>query len=137
MTDIKREPPPKFIVNPSLAPICWIADPWQLRAHKNPNYLNSVWLGTVNQMLTLPSRLWMELLLPLLMGRLLAAVIGFFAITLLTPGFLLLGLTGYLRVVPLTLEVICESHMMSMRDARRAIECGMTEMLVCVTDLKG
>lgn len=131
----KTTPPPAFIVNPSLAPTRWLADPWQLRAHRNPNYLNSVWLGTVNQVLNFPDRLWHEFLRPLLSGRLFHAFVGFWAIALLIPAFLLLGLLGWLRAIPIDLETLLQAHVLSTKDSQRAIEAGMSQMLVRVADL--
>ena len=100
----------QYRVNVDMAPQCWDAEPFQLIAWDNPNWLNSVWLATVTQVLNLPKRVAHEVLLPLCIGDLLGALTGIFYLVTTTLAFLVLGLAGKLRVLPLAAHVIGRSR---------------------------
>ena len=50
-----------------LKPI-WLPEPWQIIMLRNPNYLNSVFIGLTNPIWNLPTMVWTLLLAPVLRG---------------------------------------------------------------------
>lgn len=99
---IARNPGLQPVVNMLLAPPRWTPEPWQICAAKNPTYLNSVWIGTVWNLIMLPSRFWPELLRPLLWGQLELALRSLLIIPTTTLGMFWFGLLGRMHSLPLS-----------------------------------
>ena len=96
----------RWRVNMAYAPTVWQAEAWQLVRHRNPNWLNSIWLGTVVNVLNLPTRVLQEVLLMALRSNLLLA--AFFAVFVPVSALwhLLIGLAGRLSAVSAPPQVI-------------------------------
>ncbi|MCY1206587.1 hypothetical protein D9M72_181600 [compost metagenome] len=98
----------RFRVNMDMAPRKWDCRPYQLILHRNPSLLNSMWLGTVTNLLNMPSRLFHEVVLAFLMGGNLGfALLSLFVLVpVSTIAFFLAGLCGRVHCLPLPSEVI-------------------------------
>lgn len=130
-----NKPPPKYIINPLTLPIVWTGNSWAYHAVKNPNWLNSAWLGTGMHLLCYPQRVWNEILAPLLRGNLGHVL---FALAIHIPYTLALiaaGLFGWLRMLPYQREVIQSAFIMNEEQARQAIEAGNTAPIIAVADI--
>lgn len=114
---IRRNPNMQPVANMLMAPPVWAAEPWQLCAARNPSYLNSLWLGTVWNIVLLPTRIWKELLRPLLWGRieLFLAMLAFMPLSI--AKFFWLGITGRLHSLMLPPDVCPSILLMEDEDA--------------------
>ena len=102
---------PAYLINMALAPLAWTPECWQMRPFINPSRANSVWLGTVWNVILIPTRIWHEVLRPLLHGEVRVALFYLFLILPATVfQFLVLGLQGALRAHSLPLEVCTDAE---------------------------
>lgn len=115
---------PKFVINPTLVPTCWQGENWGYRAHRNKNYLNSVWLGTVWNVFLLPQRIWHSVGVPLLHGRVIAALVNVPMVPVITLAYFCAGIIGSLKMLPYDLPTLMESYVLSEEEGKREIEHG-------------
>ena len=133
-----KETPPTFIVNPMAAKkSLWFPKIFQLiRKHKNPSYLNSLWLGIGFNILILPHRLYKEFVMPMLHFKLIYCLIAVFVI----PSSILLiayyGITGRLMAVDIDFDVALDSMVMSPEQSLAAFKNGYVQMVIDARNLE-
>lgn len=130
------EAPPRFLINPMAAKrSMWFPKVFQMAigAWPNPSYANSVWLGAIYNPLTLPIRVLTETVFSLLKFDFYKALASVFVIPLSFVLFLILGLSGRLLAVPITLEQGADGLVLDHGQCQKLLEMGNTDL---VTDLQ-
>lgn len=115
----------RYVVNPALVPRVWSGPSWGYWAFRNTSWANSVWLGTGWHILCLPQRVWLEVLRqswndPLRSPLYLLRFLG------LTAAFIVLGLAGWLVMLPYPPELLSRAIVLDMEDAARDVAEGRT-----------
>jgi hypothetical protein len=124
-------PKARFLINPLVVESIWTPEPYQLFVWPNPSRLNSIWLGTVAQLVMLPGRIWTEFVMPLFLGYFfLAFWYGFWFIPTSTMKWLCAGLKGNLFAVRLPLEVAVQAELMTNEVALKFLCMGVEEPVI-------
>jgi len=117
---------PRYIVNPAASTkSLWIADIHQLVVDRpNKNYFNSVWLGTVNTLLTAPHRIAVEIIWPLFNFRLAHAAISSALVPASIAMLMWCGLKGCVTGVDIPLHVAVNATTLTPEEGQQALEEG-------------
>ena len=113
----------KYIINPAAVPTAWSGPSWGYRGFRNRSWINSVWLGTGWHALCLPQRFFWEVVRPtwtdpLGIARHALRFVG------LTFGYFLLGVAGWLVMLPFPLEVVAHARILDNDEATQALRSG-------------
>lgn len=114
----------RYVLNPAVMRLTWNPEAWQVVRFMNPNYANSLWLGTVWNIALLPTRLWQEVARPALAGHIRLAcqmASRIVTTTLETAGW---GLMGRARPLPVSAALLCDADILSEQQARAMLEAG-------------
>lgn len=123
---------PRYAINPQAQKrSIWTPEIYQLVLGQGcTGYLNSVWLGTIWNLILMPSRFLVEVVWNVFNFRFQQAL---FSLLMLLPTSLWLvymGLRGSLRVVPITAEIAARSIILSPEQCMTAIQRGYTDVIV-------
>lgn len=125
--------PPRYIINPMAArePL-WLPHVWQMAVAdaRNPSYLNSLWLGTVYNLMLVPQRLFSETLVSLFNFQLGKCLFSLFAIPVSVLLFLIMGLSGRLAGINVTLEQAANALILKPAEGLAALEEGFTDLVI-------
>jgi hypothetical protein len=114
-----------FSINPAVAKLQWTPEVWQMVNFHNPNYANSLWLGTAWQVILLPTRALYEVILPIILGGMFrVAMVNAAFMVVSTCQMLVMGLAGRLRGLPISLPERLMGRIMGEREAAEAIMRG-------------
>ncbi len=118
--------PPRYIVNPAAAlkPMWFPGIHQMVLDRPNRSYLNSLWIGTGGNLLSLPYRVATEIVSPLFNFRLLYAAAAIALVPLTTLALLVSGLRGRLSGVDVTLEERMDSMLLSESQGQEALAQG-------------
>lgn len=114
----------RYKVNAALLPLNWTPEPWQVVYFPNPSLMNSIWLGTVWNVMVLPTRLYYEFF------RLLFSPLWFLApatLCVVIGGFFKwigMGFAGQLRGTKLPMEIRANAVFMLPNECVHAIHAG-------------
>lgn len=102
--------------------------------HRNKNYINSLWLGVGWNLLSLPYRVFTEIVKPIFHFNP-VAILSFAVIPVTMWLILWHGITGRLSAAPITLEHAMSSIILTPQQGREAIEHGETDVVLDVSRL--
>ena len=133
-----KETPPTFIVNPMAAKkSLWFPKIFQLiRKHRNPSYLNSLWLGIGFNVLILPQRLIKEFVMPMLRFKLIYCFLASFIIPSSIALIAYYGITGRLMAIDIDFDVALDSMIMSPEQSLAALQNGYVQMVIDARNLE-
>lgn len=121
---------PNLLLNPAVAALCWTPEAFQYVYFPNPRYLNSLWLGTVWNVTLLPTRIFQEVINPLLRGYLTFPLIHLFVTMPISVGvFFLRGLIGRCRAVNLPIATMATARSITPEEAMEQFNRGNYELL--------
>ena len=123
---------PRYRVNMNFAPLVWNVESWQVVNFRNRNYLNSLWMGTVVNLLNLPTRLYYEVFVIGCKTNILIAMFMLFQVAISTLSRTMSGLCGQLHALKAPIEVI--ARMRDSTDAELAAD-SVTGLMFPVQEL--
>ena len=122
---------PQFLINPNADDSSWTPEPYQIICWPNPSRANSLWIGTVAQLVMLPGRLWTEVVRPLLRGRPLMALmclLWFLPVSSLI--WLWWGIRGDAYALKVDLQLMLRARVMTTDESLIAMALGLDEVAV-------
>ena len=117
---------PRYIINPAaVTKSIWMPEIYQITLkHQNRNYLNSLWIGVGWSVLSLPARIFSELLVPLFNFRFSQVVLSAVAIPMSLFYVFWYGVTGRVVAVPMTIQENLFGQILTPVEGLRALEAG-------------
>jgi hypothetical protein len=115
----------RYVINPLLQPTAWAGDDWGMRMYPSSNWFNSIWLGTVWNVMCIPQRFYYCVVVALLQLRPIEFCIGVVAFFVNTLALLVAGLFGYLVMLPYPLQIMSRALVLSPKRAKAALQSGM------------
>lgn len=128
---------PRYIINPAaVVKSLWMPEIYQITLrHQNRNYLNSLWIGAVWSMLSLPGRIFSELLVPLFNFRFRQVALSIVGIPLSLFYIFWYGITGRVVAVPMTIQESVFGKILTPVQGIRALEAGCYFAVMNIEDL--
>lgn len=123
----KSTPPGKrYLINPvAVGPALWFPQAFQLfPGQRRASYLNSLWLGTVYNLMILPYRFTCECLRNLFHFRLVRLLQALWVLPLSVLLFAFYGILGQLAAVDITIEQLADSKIASDADGELMLALG-------------
>lgn len=132
-----KKNPPAYLINPkAIKRSFWTPEVYQLIiGHRNPNYLHSVWLGTAWSLLSLPYRVFREVLVPLFHFRFGSLFTSLQVLPTSMVYLFLLGLAGRVMSANLPIHVVMQSLILTPEQSEEAIADGYSLPLIEVEKL--
>ena len=129
-----KKNPPAYLINPkAIKRSFWTPEVYQLIVgHRNPNYLHSVWLGTAWSVLSLPYRVFRELVVPLFHFDFGTFAESLWGLPVSLVYLLIQGLFGRVMSVNMSIEVSMKSLILTPEQGREALELGYCEPITLV-----
>lgn len=124
--------PPRFVINPrAIGRLYWSPKVYQhIFGHLNRSYLNSLWLGIIWNILTLPYRVVMQILWPIFNFEFGFALMGVLAVP---ASFILIsffGLMGRLISLPISVEIRMNAMVLNNKRASAMLASGDNRIVV-------
>lgn len=126
---------PKYLINPDRCETRWMGDDWNLYIWTNRSWINSVWLGTVVNLLCVPQRVFHKIVVPLFLGDLAMAFKGLWSVPLITFALLVFGPLKQVRAIPYPRHVVGDAKILSETEAERAALAGIDVPLLEIDSL--
>jgi hypothetical protein len=129
---------PEYIINPvaNYSPV-WLPEVYQLcLGSGNIHYFNSLWLGTVWNLLSLPMRLILSVGVPLFNFRFLTVFANLFVVLLSVVVFLFAGVFGILVSLPVTREQAKNGIVLDHEQGLECLAAGNLEFVTHIDDIR-
>ena len=125
-----KETPPTFIVNPLAAKkSLWFPKMYQLlTGRRNPNYLNSLWLGVGFSIVSIPQMVKVSIYL--LSNNLALGLLSLIQMPSYVMGNIYYGITGRLMGLDIDIDVALDSMIMSPEQSVAALQNGYVQMVI-------
>ena len=130
--------PPTYIVNPLVEKkAMWFPENYQLvRSHRNPSYLNSLWIGVGLNLFNFPQRLIKELTAAVVGRSWLYFLLSLFVVPAGSVVIFWLGIQGRLMGVNINPEVAFDSLILDPEQAFAALNNGFTQLVIDARELE-
>jgi hypothetical protein len=130
--------PPRYAISPAAqVGSVWVPEVFQLVVnYQNPNYLNSLWLGTVWNLGVIPYRVFREFLVALFHFRFGVALLSIFVIPASALLIFVKGVLGKVRAHCVPLELVQQSVLLSKYESDTAFSRGHKEVVIDLDTIK-
>lgn len=123
---------PTCLINPvSSTEVMWSPHVYQMvLGHKNPSYLNSLWLGTVWNLLLLPFRVAIEVLWPLFNFELQLMCLSLWYVPVGSFRLLASSLSGHAMGLRISCEQMVSGRVLTPAQGRGAVASGFDTVVI-------